>query len=101
MRVREHSLVASVVNKSERKALEPDEKIEVESQVALVKDLVTENVDGSAIYFCDAACDIVRKDRNARIVGTPVVTVKIGDHCYYGFCDIGAIASDIPYLLYQ
>ena len=52
---KEHSIVASVVNKSERKALEPDEQIEVASPVALVKDLVIENVGGSSIYFCEAA----------------------------------------------
>ena len=65
-----------------------DNQIEIESQVALVKDLVTENVDGSAIYFCDAASDNVRQDRNAKIVGTPVVSIKIGDHYYYGLCDM-------------
>ena len=37
IRIKEHSTVASVVNKSERKALEPDEQIEVASPVALVK----------------------------------------------------------------
>ena len=31
----------------------------------------------------------------------PVVSVKIGDHCYHGLCDIGASVSVIPYKLYQ
>ena len=31
----------------------------------------------------------------------PVVSVKIGDHCYHGLCDIGASMSAIPYSLYQ
>ena len=31
----------------------------------------------------------------------PVISVKIGDHCYHGLCDIGASASAIPYTLYQ
>ena len=31
----------------------------------------------------------------------PVVSVKIGDHCYHGLCDIGASISVIPFSLYQ
>ena len=31
----------------------------------------------------------------------PVVSVKIGDHCYHGLCDIGSSVSSIPYTLYQ
>ena len=30
-----------------------------------------------------------------------VVSVKIGDHCYHGLCDIGASVSAIPFTLYQ
>ena len=28
-------------------------------------------------------------------------SVRIGDHCYYGLCDIGARSSAIPYELYK
>ena len=31
----------------------------------------------------------------------PIVSVKIGDHCYHGLCDLGASVSDIPFTLYQ
>ena len=31
----------------------------------------------------------------------PVISVKIGDHCYHGLSDIGASVSAIPYTLYQ
>jgi hypothetical protein len=31
----------------------------------------------------------------------PVVSVKIGDHCYHGLCDMGASISAIPFSLYQ
>ena len=31
----------------------------------------------------------------------PVVSVKIGDHCYHGLCDLGASMSAIPFSLYQ
>ena len=30
-----------------------------------------------------------------------VVSVKIGDHCYHGLCDMGACVSAIPFTLYQ
>ena len=57
----------------------------------MVKDLVTKNVDGGSINFCDAATNIVRQDKSPRVVGTPVISVKIGDHCYDGLCDMGAV----------
>ena len=31
----------------------------------------------------------------------PVVSIKIGDHCYHGLCDVGASVSAIPFTLYQ
>ena len=30
-----------------------------------------------------------------------MLSVKIGEHCYYGLCDIGASSSAIPYDLYK
>ena len=35
------------------------------------------------------------------MVGVPVISVKIGDHCYHGLCDMGASASVIPIALYE
>ena len=35
------------------------------------------------------------------VVGMPVISVKIGDHCYHGLCDMGASASAIPHSLYK
>ena len=42
VKVKEHSILASVVSKSERKPKEPTEQISVEHEVAVVKKLVTE-----------------------------------------------------------
>ena len=75
----------------------------------MVKDLLVENVDGHVIYFCEDAARIAKPirneqdklDKNKRVVGMPVVSVKIGDHCYHGLCDIGASISAIPFSLYQ
>ena len=89
--------MASVVNKSDKKAKEPDEQIKVEPSVAIVKELVSENVGEEYIIFCDDASNVVSHPTKSRKVSVPVLSVKIGDHCYYGLCDIGASSSAIPY----
>ena len=93
-----------MVNKSYIKTPKPAEQIKVELGVAMVKDLLVENIDGHVIYFCDEAARIVKpdeKDKHRPIVGMPIVSIKIGDHCYHGLCDIGASVSVIPFTLYQ
>ena len=70
----------------------------------MVKDLLEEDMDGHVIYFCEEDARIAKpdkKDKYIPIVGMPVVSVKIGDHCYHGLCDMGASVSAIPYTLYQ
>ena len=51
VKVKEHSVMASVVNKSEKKAIEPDEQIKIEPAVAIVNDLVTKMLEMSILYF--------------------------------------------------
>ena len=70
----------------------------------MVKDLLDDNIDGHVIYFCDEAARIARPDNRNKhrlVVGMPVISVKIGDHCYHGLCDMGASASTIPIDLYK
>ena len=70
----------------------------------MVKDLLVDNIDGHAIYFCAEAARIAKpdeKDKHRPVVGMPVVSVKIGDHCYHGLCDMGASVSAIPFTLHQ
>ncbi|KAK1551481.1 hypothetical protein QYE76_017717 [Lolium multiflorum] len=90
----------SVLNKSEKKPKEPEEQIKIEPAVAIVKDLVTENVEDGHIIFCEDASNIVSHPNKPKQVSVPMLSVRIGDHCYYGLCDIGASVSDIPYELY-
>ena len=48
--------------------------------IAMVKDLLVDNIDGHAIHFCDEAARIARPDTKGKhrpIVGVPVVSVKI------------------------
>lgn len=75
----------------------------------MVKDLLVESIDGHVIYFYEDAARIAKPvrneqyklDKNGRLVGIPIVSVKIGHHCYYGLCNIGASISDVPFYLYQ
>ena len=100
--MKEHAKVSTVVNKSYIRTPKPDEQIKVEPSVAMVKDLLEENVDGHVIYFCEEAARIAKPDKKDKcrpVVGMQVVSVEIGDHCYHGLCDIGASVSAIPYTL--
>ena len=65
----------------------------------MVKDLLDEDLDGHVISFLGETANIARPDTKTRrpVVGTPVISVKIGDHCYHGLCDMGASASAIPH----
>ncbi|KAK1664333.1 hypothetical protein QYE76_052492, partial [Lolium multiflorum] len=99
-KMKEYSVVSSAVNKSEKKPKEPEEQIKIEPAVAIVKDLVTENVEDGHIIFCEDASNIVSHPNKPKQVSVPMLSVRIGDHCYYGLCDIGASVSAIPYELY-
>ena len=87
--------------KVKNKAIEPDEQITIEPAVAIVKDLVTKNVEDGHIIFCEDASNIVSHPNKSKRTSVPVLSVRIGDHCYYGLCDIGASSSAIPYELYK
>ncbi|KAK1666522.1 hypothetical protein QYE76_054681 [Lolium multiflorum] len=99
-KMKEYSVINSAVNKSEKKPIEPEEQIKVEPAIAIVKDLVTENVEDGHIIFCEDASNIVSHPNKSRKASVPMLSVRIGDHCYYGLCDIGASISAIPYELY-
>ena len=93
-----------MVNKSYIRTPKPGEQIKVEPSIAMVKDLLEEDMDGHVIYFCEEAARIAKpgkKDKHRPVVGMPVISVKIGDHCYHGLSDMGASVSAIPYTLYQ
>ena len=99
-----HAKVSTVVRKINIKASRLSEQIKVEPSVAMVKDLLVENIDGHVIYFCDEAARIAKpdtKEKYKHVVGTPDVSVKIGDHYYHGLCDLGASVSVVPFTLYQ
>src|ERR1044071_8213090 len=77
------------------------DQIKVDPRVALVKDLITNDALDSNINFCAVSTNLVTAKNKGPISGTPVVSIKIGDHNYYGLYDLGSNASAIPYSLYQ
>ena len=104
VRIKDHAKASTVVRKSNIKTYTPPEQVEVEPNIAIVKDLLSDNIDGHVIYFCDETARIAKpcaKDKPRPVVGMPVISVKIGDHCYHGLCDMGASASAIPIDLYN
>ena len=65
---------------------------------------MVDNIDGHVIYFCEEAARIAKpdkRDKHRRVVGMPIISVKIGDHFYHGLCVLGASVSAIPFSLYQ
>ena len=88
VRIKDHAKASTAVRKSNARTPTPSEKIKVEPSIAMVKDLLVDNIDGHVIYFCDEAARIARpntKNKHRPVVGMHVISVKIGDHCYHGY----------------
>jgi hypothetical protein len=81
-KVKEHYTLVSVLNKSTKKAAEPDEQIIIKSPIAIVKNLVTKDVGDEHIVFCEDASNIVSHPNRRTKTSVPVISVRIGDHCY-------------------
>src|SRR3954468_10058687 len=94
-------MIISANNKGTMKTVEPGKHLSDEPMVAIVKDLVTRNIKDEHIVFCEDASNIISHPSKARKASVPMLSIKIGDHCYYGLCDIGASSSAIPYELYR
>ena len=52
VRIKDHAKVSAVVNKSNIRTHKPREQVKVEPNIAKVKDLLADNIDGLVIYFC-------------------------------------------------
>src|SRR4051812_22669494 len=79
VRIKEHTKVSTLVNKSYIRTPKPHEKFKVEPSIAMVKDILEESVDGHVIYFCEEAARIAKpdkKDKHIPVVGMPVISVK-------------------------
>src|SRR3954469_19499445 len=58
--IKEHSFVTGILNKNGRTTNEPEDLIKVKPHVAMVKDLVTSDIEVSIISFCVVSTNIVR-----------------------------------------
>ena len=67
VRIKEHAKVSNLVNKSYIRTPKPDEQIKVEPSIAMVKDLLEEDMDGHVIYFCEEAARIAKPDKMVNI----------------------------------
>ena len=59
--------MSTVVNKSYIRIPRPDEQIKVEPSIAMVKDLLEEDMGGHVIYFCEEAARIAKPDKKINI----------------------------------
>ena len=64
-----------MVRKSNTRTYTPPEQIKVEPIIAMVKDLLADNIDGHVIYFYDKAANIARPDAKIHrpVVGMPIM----------------------------
>src|SRR5215208_5815007 len=76
-KMKEYYVISSAVNKSEKKPKEPEEQIKIEPAVAIVKDLVTENVEDGHIIFCEDASNIVSHPSKSRKASVPMLSLKL------------------------
>ena len=67
VRIKEHAKVSIVVNISYIRTPKPDEQIKVEPSVAMVKDLLEEDIDGHVIYFSEEATRIAKPDKKDKL----------------------------------
>ena len=83
-RIKDHAKTSTVVRKSNTRTYTPPEQIKVEPSIAMVKDLLDDDLDGHVIYFCGETANIVKPDAKIHrpVVGMPVISVKIGDQSW-------------------
>ncbi|KAI4987997.1 hypothetical protein ZWY2020_029627 [Hordeum vulgare] len=104
VRIKDHSKASTVIRRGYIRTPTPPEQIRVEPSIAIIKDLLSEEVEGHNIHFCEDAARIAKpqvRDKHRPVVGMLVFSVKIGDHFYHGLCDVGASVSAIPQSLYD
>ena len=53
VRIKDHAKASMAVCKSYTTTPTPSQQIKVEPSIAMVKELLADNIDGHVIYFCD------------------------------------------------
>ena len=62
VRIKDHAKASTVVRKSNIRNYTPPEQFKVEPNIAMVKDLLVDNIDGHVIYFVGEAARITKPD---------------------------------------
>ena len=68
-----------MVRKSNIGTYTPPEQVKVEPNIAIIKDLLADNIDGHVIYFCNEAARIARPDTKGKhrpVISMPVFLLK-------------------------
>ena len=66
VRIKDHAKTLTVVCKSNTRTYTPPEQINVELTIAVVKDLLDDDLDGHVIYFYGETANIVRPDTTTK-----------------------------------
>ena len=61
LRIKDHAKASTVVRKSNTRTPTPPEQIKVEPSIAMVKDLLDDNIDGHVIYFCEELLELLER----------------------------------------
>ena len=79
VRLKDHSKASTVIRRSYIRTPTPPEQIRVEPSIATIKDLLSDNVDGHDIHFCEDAARIAKPhatDKHKPVVGMPVFLLR-------------------------
>ena len=60
VRIKDHAKASTVVRKSNIKTYTPPEQIKVEHDIAIIKELLSNNIDGHVIHFLDETARIAK-----------------------------------------
>ena len=79
IRIKDHAKASTMVRKSNIRTYTPPEQVKVEPNVAIVKDLLADNIDGHVIYFCGETARIAKpgaKDKHRPVVACLLFLLK-------------------------
>ena len=79
VRVKDHAKASTIVRKSNTRTYTPPEQIKVEPNIAIVKDLLSDNIDGHVIQFSGETARIAKpcdRDKHRPVVGVLLFLLK-------------------------
>ena len=77
--MKDHAKAATVVRKINVRTYTPHEQVKVEPNIAIVKDILSNNIDGHVIQFHGETARIAKpcaRDKHRPVIGMPIISVK-------------------------